>query len=74
VHNINPILGRSGVIGVKPGWTSAAGSCLAFAARIHGRSGSDRTVYGVVLGQRGSMYGGAGTAATRLIDAARTAR
>lgn len=74
VHTINPILGRGGVTGVKPGWTSAAGSCLVFSAHVRGKSGSDRSVYGVVLGQRGGSYTAAAAVATRLIDSVRNAR
>jgi serine-type D-Ala-D-Ala carboxypeptidase (penicillin-binding protein 5/6) len=76
VHNMNHLLGHYGVIGVKTGWTSAAGGCLMFVARVNGKSGTDRTVYGVVLGQHGGSSGGnvaAAAAATKLVNAARAA-
>jgi D-alanyl-D-alanine carboxypeptidase (penicillin-binding protein 5/6) len=76
VHNVNHLLGHDDVIGVKTGWTSAAGGCLMFAARAGGKSGTSRMVYGVVLGQHGGMSGGnaaAAAAATRLINAAQAA-
>ena len=54
VRNHNRLLGRDGVLGVKTGWTGAAGGCLMFAARVKGaRSHTYHTVYGVVLGQPG---------------------
>jgi len=51
----NKLLGHNGVIGIKTGTTYAAGGCLLFAAtdRVAGRT---RTVYGVMLGARGSGY------------------
>ena len=50
VGNLNPLLGRSGVFGVKTGSTSAAGGCLVFAS--HERVGAHLiTVVGAVLGQ-----------------------
>jgi D-alanyl-D-alanine carboxypeptidase (penicillin-binding protein 5/6) len=35
-RNLNPLIGRPGVLGIKGGWTTAAGQCLLFAARRHG--------------------------------------
>lgn len=51
----NKLLGKNGVIGIKTGTTYAAGGCLLFAAtdRVDGRT---RTIYGVMLGARGSAY------------------
>lgn len=50
VGNLNPLLGRGGVFGVKTGSTSAAGGCLVFAS--HARVGAHLiTVVGAVLGQ-----------------------
>jgi D-alanyl-D-alanine carboxypeptidase (penicillin-binding protein 5/6) len=69
---MNQLLGHD-VISVKTGWTGAAGSCLVFAARASGRSGTGHTLYGAVLGQHGSVAGGAASAAARLIQAARAA-
>ncbi len=49
-HSYDQLLGRYGIVGVKPGSTSAAGACFVFAARelVAGRS---VTVVGAVLGQ-----------------------
>ena len=72
VHNSNPLLGRDGFIGVKTGWTTAAGSCLMFAARQTDRRARMHTVYGVLLGQPGGPSSGAIFAsAMRMVDAAR---
>jgi D-alanyl-D-alanine carboxypeptidase (penicillin-binding protein 5/6) len=52
VFNFNRLVGKDGIIGVKTGNTSAAGSNLVFAAdRVVG--GQHVTVLGVVLGQPG---------------------
>jgi serine-type D-Ala-D-Ala carboxypeptidase (penicillin-binding protein 5/6) len=32
-QNLNPLIGRPGVLGIKGGWTPAAGQCLLFEAR-----------------------------------------
>ncbi|MEY9895078.1 D-alanyl-D-alanine carboxypeptidase (penicillin-binding protein 5/6) [Catenulispora sp. MAP12-49] len=73
VHNHNRLLGRDGMLGVKTGWTGAAGGCLMFAARVQGaRSHTYHMVYGVVLGQSGPPPAGrAFDAAVRLIAGAR---
>jgi D-alanyl-D-alanine carboxypeptidase (penicillin-binding protein 5/6) len=62
VHNTNRLLGRNGFVGVKTGWTSAAGGCFAFRAirAIHGKR---TTITGVVLGQPGHDQIAAGLAA-----------
>jgi D-alanyl-D-alanine carboxypeptidase (penicillin-binding protein 5/6) len=50
VRAVNQLLGQSGVVGIKTGFTEEAGGNLAFAARF--RAGpSDVDVFGVVLGQ-----------------------
>lgn len=49
-RNLNALLGRDGVFGVKTGSTSAAGGCLVFASRQH-VGGRAVTVVGAVLGQ-----------------------
>lgn len=49
--NTNRLLGTPGVIGVKTGFTRAAGYCLAFAAENAGR-----TLIGVVLGSPTSSH------------------
>lgn len=46
--NLNRLLKQPGIIGVKTGWTTAAGSCLVFARRL---SQTGLTLYGVVLGE-----------------------
>jgi serine-type D-Ala-D-Ala carboxypeptidase (penicillin-binding protein 5/6) len=53
VHNSNRLLGSNGFVGVKTGWTTAAGACLMFAAVATGRHGGKHLVYGVLLGQPG---------------------
>jgi len=50
-RNVNPLLGRyPGVIGIKPGYTGAAGQCLLFEATRNGYS-----VIGVTLDSPGSI-------------------
>ncbi len=50
-RNLNPLLGRyPGVIGIKPGFTGAAGQCLLFEATRDGRS-----LIGVTLDSPGSI-------------------
>lgn len=49
ITNYNTMTGLDGIIGVKTGSDSAAGSCWAFAVRRK-VLGTDRAVYGVVLG------------------------
>jgi D-alanyl-D-alanine carboxypeptidase (penicillin-binding protein 5/6) len=73
VRNHNRLLGLDGVVGVKTGWTGAAGGCLMFAARVKGaRSHTYHMVYGVVLGQPGPPPAGRSfDAALRLISSAR---
>jgi serine-type D-Ala-D-Ala carboxypeptidase (penicillin-binding protein 5/6) len=65
VHNTNRLLGYNGFVGVKTGWTTAAGGCFAFRAirRIHGRR---TTITGVVLGQPG--LAAAFAAANAIVD------
>ncbi|NUR61780.1 MAG: D-alanyl-D-alanine carboxypeptidase [Catenulispora sp.] len=73
VTNHNRLLGHNGVLGVKTGWTGAAGGCLMFAARVKGdKSHTYHMVYGVVLGQPGPPPAGRSfDAALRLISGAR---
>lgn len=52
VHSTNRLLGRNGFVGVKTGWTPAAGGCFAFRA-IRWIAGKRTTISGVVLGQPG---------------------
>ena len=52
-HNLNPLLGHySGAIGIKTGYTSAAGDCLLFEA-----TQAAKTLIGVVLHSSSSLYG-----------------
>ncbi len=67
VRNTNALLKEQGVVGVKTGQTDEAGGCLAFAAVVREGTGQ-RTVYGVVLGQKDLE--GAFSAAKALIAAA----
>ena len=73
--NRNVLLGKDGIVGIKPGTTMAAGGCLVFAARapVGGRS---VTVVGAVLHQLGngtqpSMLAAASGATTALLDSTR---
>ena len=50
IKNYNALLGTAGVIGIKTGSTSEAGSCLLFAASVT-VGGQAETVVGAVLGQ-----------------------
>jgi D-alanyl-D-alanine carboxypeptidase (penicillin-binding protein 5/6) len=72
VHNSNRLLSTGGFVGTKTGWTTAAGQCLMFAARVTDRHGGSHTVYGVLLGQPGGSTSGAFfTTAARMVNAAR---
>ena len=74
VRNHNRLLGQNGVVGVKTGWTGAAGGCLMFAARVKGaKSHTYHMVYGVVLCQPGPPPAGRSfDAALRLISGVRS--
>ena len=62
--NTNLLLGRyPGAIGIKTGWTTAAGECLLFEA-THGK----RTLIGVVLDSAPTKTGAIFTDATRLLN------
>jgi D-alanyl-D-alanine carboxypeptidase (penicillin-binding protein 5/6) len=52
VTNTNALLGHDGFVGMKTGSDEAAGGCLMFRAVWPTDSG-DRSLIGVVLGQRG---------------------
>jgi D-alanyl-D-alanine carboxypeptidase (penicillin-binding protein 5/6) len=68
VLNYNPVLGQDGVIGLKSGFTSAAGSCLVTAAwRTVGRRSV--LVISSTLGQTLGVYE-AGNVDLQLLDAA----
>lgn len=63
-QNINPLLGRyPGAIGIKPGYTGAAGQCLLFEASRNGYS-----VIGVTLDGPGSITTPDAADATRLLN------
>jgi D-alanyl-D-alanine carboxypeptidase (penicillin-binding protein 5/6) len=52
VHNLDILLGaQPGWLGIKTGWTGAAGGCLLFAARERYAPNQEVTVWGAVLGQ-----------------------
>jgi D-alanyl-D-alanine carboxypeptidase (penicillin-binding protein 5/6) len=62
--NLNPLLGRyPGAIGIKPGYTRAAGQCLLFEATRHGYS-----VIGVALHSPGSITTIDSADATRILN------
>ena len=62
--NLNPLLGRyPGAIGIKPGYTGAAGQCLLFEATRHGH-----TVIGVTLHSPGSISSVNLADATRILN------
>jgi D-alanyl-D-alanine carboxypeptidase (penicillin-binding protein 5/6) len=62
--NLNPLIGRyPGAIGIKPGYTRAAGQCLLFEATRNGHS-----VIGVTLHSRGSISPISAADATRLLN------
>jgi D-alanyl-D-alanine carboxypeptidase (penicillin-binding protein 5/6) len=62
--NLNPLIGRyPGAIGIKPGYTRAAGQCLLFEATRNGHS-----VIGVTLHSPGSISPLGAADATRLLN------
>jgi serine-type D-Ala-D-Ala carboxypeptidase (penicillin-binding protein 5/6) len=62
--NLNPLIGRySGAIGIKPGYTRAAGQCLLFEATRNGHS-----VIGVTLHSPGAISPLSAADATRLLN------
>jgi D-alanyl-D-alanine carboxypeptidase (penicillin-binding protein 5/6) len=63
-RNLNPLLGHyPGVIGIKPGYTGAAGQCLLFEATRNGYS-----VIGVTLDSPGSITAANRADATRILN------
>ena len=63
-RNLNPLLGHyPGVIGIKPGYTGAAGQCLLFEATRNGYS-----VIGVTLHSPGSINALNRADATRILN------
>jgi serine-type D-Ala-D-Ala carboxypeptidase (penicillin-binding protein 5/6) len=68
VTNTDALLGDEGFVGMKTGSDEAAGGCFMFRAVWHSASGN-RSVIGVVLGQRGHNLITAGLyAAKQLVD------
>jgi serine-type D-Ala-D-Ala carboxypeptidase (penicillin-binding protein 5/6) len=68
VNNTNTLLGQDGFVGMKTGSDQAAGGCLMFRVVWHTASGN-RSLIGVVLGQRGQSLINAGLyAAKQLAD------
>src|SRR5438046_471232 len=68
VTNTNALLGHDGFVGMKTGSDEAAGGCLMFRAVWPNESGN-RSLIGVVLGQRGDNLINAGlSAAKQLVD------
>jgi len=58
VRNLDILLGaQPGWLGIKTGWTGAAGGCLLFAAREWYAPNEEVTVWGAVLGQPPSATG-----------------
>ncbi len=74
-YNRDPLLGKDGIVGIKPGTTSQAGGCFLFAA--HQQLGGRRiTVVGAVLGQaagqpQSSMIASASNATIALLASTR---
>ena len=63
-QNLNPLIGRyPGAIGIKPGYTRAAGQCLLFEATRHGHS-----VIGVTLHSPGAISPISAADATRILN------
>ena len=67
IHNLNTLLGKNGVIGIKTGHTDQAGGCLVFAADFV-LDGKPVRVFGAVMGQP-NFLAGAFAAATTLLNA-----
>jgi D-alanyl-D-alanine carboxypeptidase (penicillin-binding protein 5/6) len=71
IHNLNTLLGRNGVIGIKTGHTDQAGGCFVFAADFT-IDGQPVRIYGAVVGQP-NFLAGAFAAATSLLTAVHAA-
>ena len=68
VTNTNALLGHDGFVGMKTGSDEAAGGCLMFRA-VWATETGNRSLIGVVLGQRGDNLLSAGLhAAQQLVD------
>lgn len=53
-YNVDAELGKHGIVGIKTGWTPAAGGCFVFAAHEQ-IGGTSRTVVGAVLHQQATV-------------------
>jgi serine-type D-Ala-D-Ala carboxypeptidase (penicillin-binding protein 5/6) len=51
LNNLDILLAQPGWLGIKTGWTGAAGGCLLFAERTVYDTGQVMTVWGAILGQ-----------------------
>lgn len=69
IHNLDSLLGQSGVIGIKTGHTDQAGGCFVFAADLT-IDGSPVRIYGAVMGQP-NFLPGAFAATTALLNGLR---
>ena len=67
IHNLDALLGKGGVVGVKTGHTDQAGGCFVVAADLM-IDGQSVRVYGAVMGQPGALNG-AFAATTALLRA-----
>jgi D-alanyl-D-alanine carboxypeptidase (penicillin-binding protein 5/6) len=68
VTNTNALLGHDGFVGMKTGSDKAAGGCLMFRA-VRATENGNRSLIGVVLGQRGDhLVNAALDAAKQLVD------
>jgi D-alanyl-D-alanine carboxypeptidase (penicillin-binding protein 5/6) len=56
VRNLNTLLGKGGVVGIKTGHTDQAGGCLVFAADLI-VDGQSVRIYGAILGQPNALSG-----------------
>jgi serine-type D-Ala-D-Ala carboxypeptidase (penicillin-binding protein 5/6) len=56
VHNLDTLLGHSGVVGIKTGHTDQAGGCFVFASDVEIDGGLVR-IYGAVMGQPNALTG-----------------
>ncbi len=68
-YNVNALLGKDGIVGVKTGFTTTAGGCFVFAARTT-IGGKTKTLVGAVLRQFGTVA--QPSALTSAFDAATT--
>lgn len=71
IHNLDALLGRNGVIGIKTGNTDQAGGCFVFAAE-YAIGGQPVRIFGAVVGQPNSLSG-AFAASAALLNALRPA-